>query len=1580
MEFKVRTKKLKNSSQSISGTVMALGRAESSIDSVLKNLDLGSETGTVRNSLRKSKEKLSFLKAATSMTSRNLDAIAVQYERTEAAIKNQKANTKYAKLFEFMRKAIERAKQTADAVHKKGENWYNKYVGDPVNLDSGNFIYETTDLSIEGPEPFEFRRSYNSLGDETGVFGKGWTHNFEIRLEVGIDDAVLYWCDGRSILFSIDKGEFSRISGGTAVLERDGENYVYQTEEGSYYLDRSGRFVRFENESGVGYSLVYSHNYLSRIEKDSGEYIRLTYEESTGKPVTAEDHSGRKVTYSYKGRDLTEASSFDQTTRYEYDSQGRITGVINPEGVRIVKNEYDAQNRVTAQRFPDGSEMMYSYDDQENLTVLRERNGSESYHYHDLLYRNTENVYNDGNESYEYNEKNQITYECDRNGNETRYKYDNKGNVTKLVMANGTVINITYEKHNKPATVSVNGERRLKNVYDDRGNLIETEDALGRRTTAKYNDNGLPVEVRNPSGKTAFLTYDERNNISSILDEHGVSYRYEYDELNRVIVSVAGRNNISRFSYDEHGNITMITDAAGNTRSYSYNRLNKLSEMVDFNGARTAIEYNNLGFPCRMTDPLGHITELEYDSMWNVTAEKMPNGGVRRIEYDENNRPVKEIDALGNETLYAYDGNGNLIFKTDAEGGQTEYRYDSMDELVYVRDPEGNETRYSYDSIGNLVQIRNANGGELELEYDEANQLIRETDPLGQSREYSYTADGDLAETIDEAGRILRIIYASKGKPEKIMYPDGREEYFAYDENGNISNKSNKQGFSMNYVYDELGRLIEASGNNGEHYSYTYDEIGNLTSAADADGNTSRYEYNLNGQLISVTDELGNRTEYEYDAMDMLTGIRKLGDGEAHYTEYIRDLAGNVIKTIDPLGYIEEYAYSKKGELTKKTDKDGYLTEFRYDLNGRLNSVRYGDGREVMMSHDALGKLSEIRDWTGKITVESDIIGRVTKVTYPDNRTAEYTYGKAGERTSIKHPDGRVVSYGYDEMLRLRTLREGNTDISYDYDAVGRLVCKTFADGLVTRYSYGNNDLLTGVSSTYEGKELDSVRLVYDANGNRIAAERFRNGLPEESGIFEYEYDAAWRLTGVSKDGIMQRKYSYDAFGNRASLETAEGRTDYTYDAMDRLAEVSGERAESFRYDKRGNVIGRVTEGKPEKTFSYGAINRLEKVTSEAGTAVYEYNGLGHRTGELLRLGTQPERRISYTLDLTKNYNNLLERTIDGDSDTFIWDGTPLAMKGREEYVYTCDEMGSPYRLLGMDGSNAEIYGYDEFGITMQEASSAQPFGYAGYRKDPVTDMYFAQAREYMPEHGRFAGQDWVKGHIAVPATLNAYIFCNSMPFRYVDLDGRFLITAVLATMAVGAGVGAIVGGGWELGSQLVGQVTTGDHQIHLDQINTGKIFTSAFSGAITGGFTAVGHPVVGATLGGFAEGSINSALEGKGFWESMGAGVIEGAVSGVFAGAGELFKKTKLAGKIKNSIIGNNRISRFFRKFGGRYKGQLKRALTLAEKGTFIHLGWKTWRNGLISEGWKKVSGNFKPKKYLKSLTKGLLKCALLE
>ena len=159
-----------------------------------------------------------------------------------------------------------------------------------------------------------------------------------------------------------------------------------------------------------------------------------------------------------------------------------------------------------------------------------------------------------------------------------------------------------------------------------------------------------------------------------------------------------------------------------------------------------------------------------------------------------------------------------------------------------------------------------------------------------------------------------------------------------------------------------------------------------------------------------------------------------------------------------------------------------------------------------------------------------------------------------------------------------------------------------------------------------------------------------RKDIPEESGIFEYSYDAVGRLTGVSKDGVLKRSYTYDPFGNRDSLTDEQGRTEYKYDPMDRLLRASGVNNQTFNYDKRGNVIERFEDGKKTHSYVYGAADRLESAKSPEGSASYEYNSLGYRIGERIVSEDKTEQSIRYTQDFTKYYNNLVERSVNGSS------------------------------------------------------------------------------------------------------------------------------------------------------------------------------------------------------------------------------------------------------------------------------------------------------------------------------------------
>ena len=656
----------------------------------------------------------------------------------------------------------------------------------------------------------------------------------------------------------------------------------------------------------------------------------------------------------------------------------------------------------------------------------------------------------------------------------------------------------------------------------------------------------------------------------------------------------------------------------------------------------------------------------------------------------------------------------------------------------------------------------------------------------------------------------------------EIRYADGTEEAFTYDANGNLETHTLATGFVLTYGYDSMDRIVEITGSEGERKSYTYDALGNVTSMTDGEGNITRYAYTLSGQLAKVTDALGNETEYQYDVCDRLIEIRQYGAKESlkedtegsgmdadlleaekqngrkrlcQITRYTRDLRGQVTETVDALGQKETYTYDKKGQLLGKLDKEGYLTKYAYTKQGDLSGIQYADGKEVKLSYNPLRQLIEIQDWLGSTRITPDALGRAEKVQYPDGREVSYTYGKAGERRSITYPDGKTVFYGYDEQLRLSELKEGDSIITYGYDPVGRLCEKQFPNGTKTTYRYDRKDQLTELLHQDQEGILDRYTYLYDLLGNKTGITKERRGLERESGQYRYGYDALGRLSEIQKDGEIQYRYGYDAFGNRTWKEESGEQTSYQYNALNQMvSERQGEIRKEYGYDKRGNLTAILENGAWKKRYVYGAMNRLEEAVDAAGKqARYQYNGLGHRVGKqegvlpkekLEKLDPQRRvgmeignsRQITYTLDLTRQYYNLLERTEESQSQRYFWDGNVAAYEENgERNYYLQDELGSPLRIEDSAGTIKESYGYGAFGEDLyQNQGEMQPFGYTGYQRDEIAGTYYAQAREYLAESGRFAGQDLIAGFMDLPFSMNRYSYCFNTPVVLVDLDGAW--------------------------------------------------------------------------------------------------------------------------------------------------------------------------------------------------------------
>ena len=799
-----------------------------------------------------------------------------------------------------------------------------------------------------------------------------------------------------------------------------------------------------------------------------------------------------------------------------------------------------------------------------------------------------------------------------------------------------------------------------------------------------------------------------------------------------------------------------------------------------------------------------------------------PDGARTTYLYNEENLLSRIKYADGAVVRYTYDANGNRIGEEDENGAKTTFVYDALGRVVEVNGEEGHHYAYRYDGEGNLIEAEDALGNRVSMEYDGNGNLIKETNQLGESRSYAYTPLGDVESITDEAGRITCYRYQKGGLLEKIRYADGTEEAFTYDANGNLETHTLATGFVLRYGYDSMDRIVEITGSEGERKSYTYDALGNVTSMTDGEGNTTRYAYTLSGQLAKVTDALGNETEYQYDVCDRLIEIRQYGvegslkddtevsgmdaelleaerqngrNRQCQITRYTRDLRGQVTETVDALGQKETYTYDKKGQLLGKLDKEGYLTKYAYTKQGDLSGIQYADGKEVKLSYNPLRQLIEIQDWLGSTRITPDALGRAEKVQYPDGREVSYTYGKAGERRSITYPDGKTVFYGYDEQLRLSELKEGDSVITYGYDPVGRLCEKQFPNGTKTTYRYDRKDQLTEL--VHQDKEgiLDRYTYLYDLLGNKTGITKERRGLERESGQYRYGYDALGRLSEIQKDGEIQTQYGYDAFGNRTWKEERGEQTSYQYNALNQLvSERQGEIRKEYGYDKRGNLTAILENGAWKKQYVYGAMNRLEEAVDAAGKqARYQYNGLGHRVGKqegvlpkekLEKLDPQRRvgmeignsRQITYTLDLTRQYYNLLERTEESQSQRYFWDGNVAAYEENgERNYYLQDELGSPLRIEDSAGTIKESYGYGAFGEDLyQNQGEMQPFGYTGYQRDEIAGTYYAQAREYLAESGRFAGQDLIAGFMDLPFSMNRYSYCFNTPVVLVDLDGAW--------------------------------------------------------------------------------------------------------------------------------------------------------------------------------------------------------------
>jgi len=575
--------------------------------------------------------------------------------------------------------------------------------------------------------------------------------------------------------------------------------------------------------------------------------------------------------------------------------------------------------------------------------------------------------------------------------------------------------------------------------------------------------------------------------------------------------------------------------------------------------------------------------------------------------------------------------------------------------------------------------------------------------------------------------------------------------------------------------------------------------MGRVTSVTDANGGIKRYRYSALGTLLEVIDANGHSTHYSYDAARRLTRIEQarmidsdygdIVEAETQRTIYEYNKRGNVTAIRDAMGKTLRYAYDANGRVIAKHDAEDFETAYKYNPIGQLEQTRYADGRQIQFRYGELRQLVEIRDWLGVTKLDRAPGGQVTRVTRPDGQTLGYEWTELGQRKKTIYPDGSEVAYAYNGSGRLTQVNAPGGVTHYRYDEAGRIMHREMPGDVCTDYGWDTLGRLEQLIHRKNGDILDHIQYQYDPVGNITQIEKYRAGISEDNGVFEYAYDPLNQLVEATHNGH-RRKYAYDTSGNRTFSYDGDTGTRYTYNALNQLIEMRSEAGHNeYRYDRRGNLTDVFQNGNMETRYRYDAAGMLAAaVTAQNSVVEYGYDGLCNRVSKNVRMqdpeaqlnaGLQnPEESVRYFVDILKPHNNLLNmETTGGHSQNFIWGKDLLASAGDSAYTYLQDHLGSPMRLVE-EGAESTPLAFDEFGVPLVAAGKDlhNPFGYTGYQADDTSGLYYAQARYYDPATSRLVAADTWNGCARMPHTQNKYAYCLNNPVTLVDRTGNWAI------------------------------------------------------------------------------------------------------------------------------------------------------------------------------------------------------------
>ena len=500
-----------------------------------------------------------------------------------------------------------------------------------------------------------------------------------------------------------------------------------------------------------------------------------------------------------------------------------------------------------------------------------------------------------------------------------------------------------------------------------------------------------------------------------------------------------------------------------------------------------------------------------------------------------------------------------------------------------------------------------------------------------------------------------------------IQNADGAQRQFQPDSRGGYFAEAGDHGVLTAgggaFAVRELNGLVTAFRADGK-VDYATDSDGNrinasytgglLTSLTHSSGRSLQMAYNTAGRLISLTDPAGRVTQYGYDTSN--EHLLTVTNSDGQVTSYTYSLGGTAVSN---------------HALLSVGNSDGTHLSYGYDSRGRLNDVRLNNSVERMQfAYGQSGTITITDAVGGSTTVLLDHRGLVAGVEDPIHGNTYFTHDNNFNLTGLTDASGQRDSFTYDNkgsLTRSTNPRGNNTQLSYS-GSFAQVNSITDPKGNSLRYGYDARGNLT--STTYADGTVEQQ--AYDPGGNLVSSSSRRGP------VIQYAYDSLGRPVSKTYADASQVTYVYDTRDNLTSTTDAAGTTNLTYDANDRLIQITypGGRYLRYQYDTAGRRTQMSDQTNFIVTYSYDAAGRLAGLTDGSGNSIVGY--IYDATGQLQRKNNGNGTYATYQYDVSGQMKRLTNFTPSNSIDS--------------RFDYNYDALGRAVTITSLDGQWTNTY------------------------------------------------------------------------------------------------------------------------------------------------------------------------------------------------------------------------------------------------------------------------------------------------